>query len=114
MLRRAQNRLSEAQMECEVAIALNGNAALAFFQLGQTLMWLGQPEAGIPHIEKANRLNPRDPNMAIRYWGLGTCHLILGHVSEALDLFKKGSRRESTVVLHAPLSGGSAQSSWRS
>jgi TolB-like protein/class 3 adenylate cyclase/Tfp pilus assembly protein PilF len=106
MLRRAQNRLSEAQMECEVAIALNGNDALAFFQLGQTLMWLGQPEAGIPHIEKANRLNPRDPNMAIRYWGLGTCHLILGHVSEALDLFNKGRAENPRLFyMHLFLAG---------
>jgi tetratricopeptide (TPR) repeat protein len=76
-------------MELETAIALDRNNALAIFQLGQTLMWLGQPEAGIPHIEKSIRLDPRYPNMAIRYWGLGACHLLLGHVDEAIDLLRK-------------------------
>jgi hypothetical protein len=28
-------------------------------------MWLGQPDAGIPLIEKAIRLNPHDPNIAV-------------------------------------------------
>jgi adenylate cyclase len=89
MLRRSQNRLSEAKMEFETAIALDRNNALAIFQLGQALMWLGQPEAGIPHIEKSIRLDPRYPNIAIRYWGLGACHLLLGHVDEAIDLLTK-------------------------
>jgi hypothetical protein len=30
-------------------------------------MYLGQPEAGIPHIEKAMRLNPAYPNIG-RYY----------------------------------------------
>jgi TolB-like protein/Tfp pilus assembly protein PilF len=89
LLRRSQNRLSEAKMEFERAIALDRNNAWAIFQLGQTLMWLGQPEAGIPHIEKSIRLDPHYPNMAIRYFGLGACHLILGHVDEAIDLLRK-------------------------
>jgi TolB-like protein/Tfp pilus assembly protein PilF len=89
LLRRSQNRLSEAKMEFERAIALDRNNAWAIFQLGQTLMWLGQPEAGIPHIEKSIRLDPRYSNMAIRYFGLGACHLLLGHVDEAIDLLTK-------------------------
>jgi tetratricopeptide (TPR) repeat protein len=76
-------------MEFETAIALDRNNAWAIFQLGQTLMWLGQPEAGIPHIVKSIRLDPRYPNMAIRYFGLGACHLLLGHVDEAIDLLSK-------------------------
>jgi predicted Zn-dependent protease len=51
MLRRSQNRLSEAKLELETAIALDRNNAFAICQLGQTLMWLGQAEAGIPPIE---------------------------------------------------------------
>jgi TolB-like protein/Tfp pilus assembly protein PilF len=89
MLRRSQNRLSEAKMELETAIALDRNNALAIFQLGQTLMWLGQPEAGIPHIKKSSRLDLRSQAIAIRYWGLGACHLLLGHVDEAIGLFRK-------------------------
>src|SRR5262249_4250189 len=105
-LRRAQNRLSEAQIECEAAIALDRNNAMAFFQLGQTLMWLGQPAAGIPHIEKANQLNPRDRNSARLYWGLGSCHLHLGHVVEALDFLKKGRAENPRLYyIHLWLAG---------
>ena len=58
-------------MEFETTIALDRNHARSFFRLGQTLMFLGRPEEGIPHIEKAIRLNPRDPNIARPYAILG-------------------------------------------
>jgi adenylate cyclase len=89
MLRRAQNRLSDSQIELETAIALNRNEAQAIFQLGQTMMWLGHPEAAIPHIEKAIRLNPHDPNSANFHRMLGLCHLYLGRVDEAIHLLRK-------------------------
>jgi adenylate cyclase len=88
-LRLIQNRLPEAQIEAETAIALNHNDARAFSQLGQTLMYLGQPEAAIPQVEKAIRLNPREPGMAGFYWTLGACHLFLGRVDQAIHLLRK-------------------------
>jgi adenylate cyclase len=54
-----------------------------------TLMYMGRPEAAIPRLEKAMRLNPRDPNVAQYYWGLGACHLLLNCVQEAIDLLRK-------------------------
>jgi tetratricopeptide (TPR) repeat protein len=84
-----QNRLSESKMEFETAIALDRNNARAIFQLGQTMMWLGQPEAGIPLLEKAIRLNPYDPTLASHYALLGLCHLLLGRVDQAIDLLRK-------------------------
>jgi adenylate cyclase len=89
MLRRGQNRLSESKMEFLATIALDRNNARAIYQLGSTLMWLGQPDAGIPDIEKAIRLNPHDPNMAGFYLALGQCHFLLGHVDQAIDLMSK-------------------------
>jgi TolB-like protein/class 3 adenylate cyclase len=47
-VRRLQNRLPEAKTELETAIALDRNLVGALRQLGQTMMYLGQPEAGIP------------------------------------------------------------------
>jgi adenylate cyclase len=89
MLRRVQNRLTDAQIEFETAIGLDRNNARAFYQLGVTLLWLGQPQAGIPYIEKAVRLNPHDPNRANFYASLGMCHLVLDHVDQAIDLLRK-------------------------
>jgi TolB-like protein/Tfp pilus assembly protein PilF len=89
VLRRMQNGLTEAQNEFETAIALNPNDARASYQLGVTLMFLGHPEAGIPHIEKAIRLDPNDPEATVIYWALGTSHLLLGHVDKAIDSLDK-------------------------
>jgi adenylate cyclase len=87
ILRRVQNRLTESRTELEMAVALDQSNSWAYYQLGVTLMYLGQPEAGIPNIERAMRLHPR--GMADYYWGLGACHLLLGHVDEAIELLRK-------------------------
>jgi adenylate cyclase len=89
LLRRDEYRLADSRTELETAIRLDRNNAAAFSHLGLVSMFLGQPEAGIPNIEKAIRLNPHDPNIAATYWGLGACHLLLGHVDEAIDLLRK-------------------------
>jgi tetratricopeptide (TPR) repeat protein len=89
MIRQMQNRLAEAHTEMEAAIALDRNNAWAAKGLGQTLMYLGRPQEGIPHIEKAIRLSPFDPNIAVFYHILARSHLLLGHVDQSIDLFRK-------------------------
>jgi adenylate cyclase len=89
ILRRLQNRLAESQIEFETAIALDRNNARAIYQLGSTLLFRGKPDAGIPYIEKAVRLNPHDPNRGNFYATLGMCHLVLAHLDEAIDLLRK-------------------------
>jgi tetratricopeptide (TPR) repeat protein len=89
MLRQMQNRLAEAHTEMESAIALDRNNAWAAKGLGQTLMYLGRPQEGIPHIEKAIRLSPFDPNIAIFYHVLARSHLLLDHVDQSIDLYRK-------------------------
>jgi len=88
LLRRVQNRLREAQAEVEMAIALDRNNELALKQLGQILLFQGEPAAAIPHLEKAIRLNPRGANLWSIQWPLGQCHLLLGQVDEAVELFR--------------------------
>jgi adenylate cyclase len=106
ILRRLQHRLGESKMEFETAIALDRNNARAIFQLGQTMMWLGQPEAGIPLLEKAIRLNPHDPTLASHYAMLGLCHLVLGHVDQAIDLTGKArAENPRTYYIHLYLAG---------
>jgi TolB-like protein/class 3 adenylate cyclase/tetratricopeptide (TPR) repeat protein len=89
LLRRYQNRLGEAHAELEMAVALDSNNADALRQLGLTLLFLGRPDAAIPHIEKAIRLNPRDPNLAAYHWPLGQCYLLLGNLGEAINFLRK-------------------------
>jgi len=84
LIRRRQGRLPDSKIELEAAIALDPNQASGHRQLGITLMFLGQPEAAIPQLEKSTRLSPHDPFIALNYHALGTCHLFLGQVDEAM------------------------------
>ena len=98
MLRRVQNRLDEAKMECESAIALDRNDAGALFQLGLTLMFLGRPEAATSYIEKALRLNPHDPNAANRLLGIGCVSSLFGRYRSGTRPDQQGSRRKSPAL----------------
>jgi TolB-like protein/Tfp pilus assembly protein PilF len=89
MLRRSQNRLTEARIEAERAVTLDHNNSAALYELGIAYIYLGKPEAGIPHMEKAIRLSPRDPRVAATQYGLGRCHLLLGHLDQATELFDR-------------------------
>jgi TolB-like protein/DNA-binding winged helix-turn-helix (wHTH) protein/Tfp pilus assembly protein PilF len=105
-LRRIQNRLDEARVEFETAIALDRNNAHAMLGLGQTLMFLGRPADGIPEIERSLRLDPRDPNIAFGHWSLGSCHLLLGHLDKAADLLRQARAENPRVYFfHLYLAG---------
>ena len=116
LLRRVQNRLSEAQAEIEMAIGFDRNNELALKQLGQILLFQGEPLAAIPHLDKAIRLNPRGPNLWSIQWPLGQCRLLLGHVDAAVQLIRKAcaaiSRRPGRLL---PKRSGSSPKStlWR-
>jgi tetratricopeptide (TPR) repeat protein len=88
ILRQMQTRLPEAQKEFETALSLDPNNARGYFHLGETLLYLGQPEASIPLLEKAIQLDPNAPNVAFTHWALGTCQLLLGRVDQAIDLLR--------------------------
>jgi len=67
---------------------------------------MGQPEAGTPHIEKAIRLNPYDPNSATFHLILGLCRLCIGQVDEAIDLLRKARAGNPRLpVVHLYLAG---------
>ena len=51
----------KAVAACERAIELNPSQSLAYTYLGGTLALIGRAEEGIPLLEKAIRLSPRDP-----------------------------------------------------
>jgi adenylate cyclase len=69
-------------------------------------MLLGQPEAATPRIETAIRLNPRESGIAGCYWALGTCHVLLGQVDQAIDLLKMSRALNSQrYFIHLYLAG---------
>ena len=62
----------KAQYHQQRALSLNPNDDLVVVQQGEVLTWIGQPQAGIPWILKAMRLNPYHPP---RFWS----HLARAH-----------------------------------
>jgi class 3 adenylate cyclase/TolB-like protein/Tfp pilus assembly protein PilF len=106
VLRRIQNRLNEARVALETAIAIDRNNAHAALQLGEVLMFLGRPDDAIPIIEASIRLNPRDPNAAFGDWALGACHLLLGQTDQAVDLLRRARDENPRVYFfHTYLAG---------
>jgi TolB-like protein/class 3 adenylate cyclase/Tfp pilus assembly protein PilF len=106
MLRRVQNRLDEAVVEFKTTISLDRNHARSFFRLGQTLMFLGRPEEGTPHLEKAIRLNPRDPNIARPFGILGQAYFVLGRVDQGLEFLRHAVAANHRMWwLHLALAG---------
>jgi adenylate cyclase len=88
VLRQMQNRLPEAQSEFETAITLDPDSARASLHLGETLLYLGQPEAAILPLEQSIRLAPDGRNVTVAYWILGTSQLLSGRVDRAIDLLQ--------------------------
>jgi tetratricopeptide (TPR) repeat protein len=89
VVRQMQTRLPEGRSEFETAISLDPNNVRAYLHLGETLLYLGQPEAAIPPLEQAIRLAPDGRDVAITYWMLGTCQLLSGRVDQAIDLLER-------------------------
>jgi adenylate cyclase len=93
LLRRLQNRLDESRIELETTIALVPNYAPAFWQLGMTLICLGQPDAAIPEIEKGIRLGPYDTASPSAYSMLSLAHILLGCVEQAIEFSRTARAR---------------------
>jgi adenylate cyclase len=81
---RAEGRCDLAIPEYERVIASNRNSTLALFSLGVCKLRTGSIEETIPLEEQAIRLNPRDPNVFIRYLVIGQVHLLQSRTEEAV------------------------------
>jgi len=84
-LRRLQNRLSESRIALENAIAIDPNEVIAHSQLGWTLLFLGEPVAGLAAGADALWRSPHDPRIIGVHLQLAWCHLLLNQVAPAID-----------------------------
>jgi tetratricopeptide (TPR) repeat protein len=71
------------------ATELNPSYAAAYWGLGFALNFAGQPLAGIAAIERAIRLSPRDPALAIFFQSLALAHLHAGQYKKAVAVAKQ-------------------------
>jgi adenylate cyclase len=86
-LRLLQRNHDKAQFHQQRALGLNPNDDLIVVQQGEILTWIGQPEAGVPWIQKAMRLNPYHPP---RFWNhLGRAYFVARRYADAVEAFKR-------------------------
>jgi TolB-like protein/class 3 adenylate cyclase/cytochrome c-type biogenesis protein CcmH/NrfG len=97
---RAQGRLEEAIPEYEAAVASNRNWVGAIVLLGQCKLMTGSTDEAIPLMEKAIRLSPRDPAIAIFYTRIGVVHLLQSRIDQAIGWLEKA--RNANPVHSAP------------
>jgi adenylate cyclase len=86
-LRLLQKNHDKAVFHQQRALSLNPNDDLIVVQQGEILTWIGQPEEGVPWIQKAMRLNPFHPP---RFWNhLGRAYFVARRYAEAVEAFKR-------------------------
>ena len=85
----AQHRCDEAIPEFETVIAFSRNSAWAIAQLGCCKFWVGSIDEGIPLLEQAVRLSPRDPQIGYLTVRLGLLYLLQSNTDEAIIWLKK-------------------------
>src|SRR5215470_15409287 len=67
----------------ERALELNPNLARAWNMSGWAKIWLGEPDAAIPHFERAMRLSPLDPLFHALQFGIANAHFFAGRYQQA-------------------------------
>jgi adenylate cyclase len=70
--------------------------ALANFALGYAFTWFGQARDALPLLHKAIRQSPRDPQRASMETMMGYSYFMLREYDEAVEWFKKSSRRSAS------------------
>lgn len=80
-----RREFAEAEFHAREAVRLNPSAATARHGIGCVLENVGKTEEALEHLEAVFRLNPNHPNTAGVLGDIVTCHMLLGHNSEAVD-----------------------------
>jgi adenylate cyclase len=75
---------AEALSLAERAVATNPNSAVAWRQSGYTLVYCGQPEKALTHLQRAARLSPRDPRAEDAWTGIALALIQLERDEEAV------------------------------
>ena len=82
--------LERSIAQANVALALNPNYALACGTRGLAEIYIGNPTAAVPFVQRAITL---DPVFAQQYWHfLGSAYLVAGNFEAAVDAFRERIR----------------------
>ena len=79
------SRWEEARIEAELAWRLNPQDSRVLSNAGFIIACAGEPEEGIRLMERALRINPRDPSAFNHYENLAQAHLAARRYQEGLQ-----------------------------
>jgi adenylate cyclase len=102
-------QLPEALEAAQRAVALDPNAAYAYFAMGQAEAPIGRREQSIAHIKQAFALSPRDPLVGVWHLDLGVSEVFCGRLDAGIAEFKRAiDTGFRTFVPYALLAGAQA------
>jgi hypothetical protein len=87
---RVQCRYDEAIPEYETVLAFDRNSVSGLVALGHSMLTTGSTEDVIPLMERAIRLSPRDPQIAVMNYRIGEVHLLRSRIDKAVASREKG------------------------
>jgi tetratricopeptide (TPR) repeat protein len=82
-------------------IASDRNFVAAYRNLGNCKLLTGSIDETISLEERAIRLSPRDPEIGFMYWRIGTAHLLLSRIDEAIVWLEK-ARSDDAGYMGSP------------
>lgn len=91
-------RLSDALSEFEVALALNPNFSLAQGYYALALSYAGRSAEAFGAAQRAIRLSPRDPSLAIYHGIAGYARFTERHYDEAIALAREAIRHRGELT----------------
>jgi TolB-like protein/tetratricopeptide (TPR) repeat protein len=92
------SRLTDALSEFEQALALNPNFSLAQGYYALALSYAGRSSDSFEAAQKAIRLSPRDPSLAIYYGIAGYARFTERHYDEAIALAREAIRHRGELT----------------
>ena len=103
-------RAAEGIAECEYALALDRNLALAHAYIGMGKHAIGRPEETETHVSEALRLSPRDTVAYVWMYAAGSAKSQLGNLEQAVAWFRRALEvNRSYTMAYFVLAGALAQ-----
>ena len=91
--------IESAMAEHERSLEINPNWSLGLADLGESLCYAGRWEEGLPKVELAIRMNPRDPSIFFRFNSMATGHYFAGDYEAAERWARKTVQRRRQYFL---------------
>lgn len=103
LVRNQQYRVEEASVECDVALALDPNSVRALHLRAEIHRLVGRADLGLPCVQRALDLSPRDPHLWSLLMRLGWLQMHLGDYAAALATFQRAQPLQSHWAIERPL-----------